>query len=285
MRALAAGAAVVAPPSQRRSLALEQTVRYDYDVPVTRLHQRLVTVPPAAHGSQRRRSWSITVTADEPAVAHRRRIHRDPFGNHVVELDLPRVDTWVAFDCRVTVDHVVAGPGQGHRAPDDPRFRSPSALTAPGDEVRDLVAGAGSVADIVTRTHRAIAYEWGVTGVRTTATEALRAGRGVCQDHAHVMIAACRVAGIAARYVSGHLVGEGGSHAWVEVLTPDPGRPGQCLVEAWDPTHDRRAGDGYLTVAVGRDYADVAPLSGTYVADHAADRLSVTKRLTRAGEG
>jgi transglutaminase-like putative cysteine protease len=97
-----------------------------------------------------------------------------------------------------------------------------------------------------------------------------------------VMIAACRVAGIAARYVSGHLVGEGGSHAWVEVLTPDPARPGQCLVEAWDPTHDRRAGDGYLTVAVGRDYTDVAPVSGTYVADHPADHLTVTKRLTRA---
>lgn len=275
----APGATAFAPPSQRRSLALEQTVRYHYDVPVTRLHQRLVTVPPAAHGPQRRRSWSITVTADEPAPAHRRRIHRDPFGNHVVELDLPRVDTWVAFGCRVTVDHVATGP---HLAPRDPRFQAASALTGPGDEVRDLVAGAGSVADIVTATHRAITYEWGVTGVRTTATEALRAGRGVCQDYAHVMIAACRVAGIAARYVSGHLVGEGGSHAWVEVLTPEPARPGRCLVEAWDPTHDRRAGDGYLTVAVGRDYADVAPLSGTYVADHAADDLTVTKRLTRA---
>src|SRR6266508_5776309 len=79
----------------------------------------------------------------------------------------------------------------------------------------------------------------------------------------------CRAAGIAARYVSGHLAGDGGSHAWVEALVPDPDRPGESVVEGWDPTHDRPVGDGYVTVAVGRDYADVAPLSGSYVADRA----------------
>jgi transglutaminase-like putative cysteine protease len=93
------------------------------------------------------------------------------------------------------------------------------------------------------------------------------------------MIAACRAAGIAARYVSGHLVGEGGSHAWVEALIPHPDHPGEWAVEAWDPTHDRPAGDGYVTIAVGRDYADVAPLSGSYITDHATGQLSVHKRL------
>jgi transglutaminase-like putative cysteine protease len=93
------------------------------------------------------------------------------------------------------------------------------------------------------------------------------------------MIAACRAAGIASRYVSGHLIGDGGSHAWVEALVPDPDHPGEWAVEAWDPTHDRPAGDSYVTVAAGRDYTDVAPLSGTYVADRAAGQLSVHKRL------
>ena len=88
-----------------------------------------------------------------------------------------------------------------------------------------------------------------------------------------------RHAGIAARYVSGHLVGEGGSHAWVEALVPDPDHPGDWALEAWDPTHDRPAGDGYVMVATGRDYADVAPLSGSYSADRAAGELSVRKRL------
>jgi transglutaminase-like putative cysteine protease len=276
-----------APP--RQLLVLAQTIRYDYDVPVTRLQQRLVTVPPARHGSQRRRDWSIDVTgesvsvaggaSDQAAPVHRRRTHRDPFGNHVVEIEVPRVDDWVAFECRVTVDSVASSAP--HRVRCDPRYGTPSTLTAASDEIRDLAAG-GSVADIAARTYRALTYEWGITDVRTTAADALRGGVGVCQDYAHIMIAACRVAGVAARYVSGHLVGEGGSHAWVEVLTPDPARPGHCLVEGWDPTNDRRTDHSYLTVAVGRDYSDVAPLSGAYVADHSADALTVVKHLTWA---
>jgi transglutaminase-like putative cysteine protease len=281
-----------APTPVRRSLLLEQSVRYDYAVPVSDLQQRLVIVPPAVHGGQRRGAWSLTASGDPSARPSRRRSHRDPFGNHVVEVDVPRVDGWVAFDCRVSVARDGPSAAGPHRVPADPRFLAPSLLTVPGDEVRDLVAdlatststsadvAADVAAEVCARTYRAFAYEWGITGVGTTAGEALRGGRGVCQDYAHVMIAACRVAGVAARYVSGHLVGEGGSHAWVEVLTPDPAEPGWCLVEAWDPTHDRRAGDGYLTVAVGRDYADVAPISGAYVADAPVGHLTVTKRLT-----
>ncbi len=63
-------------------------------------------------------------------------------------------------------------------------------------------------------------YEFGPTSVRTTAAEAWSLGRGVCQDMAHVMIAMCRTQGIPARYVSGHLLGEGASHAWVEARDP-----------------------------------------------------------------
>lgn len=74
--------------------------------------------------------------------------------------------------------------------------------------------------------------------------------------------------------MSGHLVGEGGSHAWVEALIPDRDHPGEWAIEAWDSTHDRPAGDGYVTIAVERDYADVVPLSGSYVADHATGQLS-----------
>jgi transglutaminase-like putative cysteine protease len=124
-----------------------------------------------------------------------------------------------------------------------------------------------------------MAYEWGITGVHTTAAEAVAGGIGVCQDYAHVMIAACRAVGLPARYVSGHLLGEGGSHAWVEVLRREPGRKGSWVVEAWDPTHDRPAERGYITVAVGRDYADVAPMSGCYDGSGVRSTLDVTKRV------
>ena len=110
--------------------------------------------------------------------------------------------------------------------------------------------------------HAALPYEYGVTGVRTTAAEALAGGRGVCQDSAHIMIALCHLAGLPVRYVSGHLLGQGGTHAWVEVIVPH-GHAATAV--AFDPCHGRRTTNAYVTVAVGRDYADVAPTSGSYI--------------------
>src|SRR4029453_4111947 len=98
---------------------------------------------------------------------------------------------------------------------------------------------------------------------------------GVCQDTAHIMIALCRATGLPARYVSGHLLGEGGTHAWVEVIVADPAG---VRALAFDPCHGRRAGSDYLTVATGRDYTDVGPPSGTYVGS-ARGTLTASKRL------
>jgi transglutaminase-like putative cysteine protease len=69
--------------------------------------------------------------------------------------------------------------------------------------------------------------------------------------------------------VSGHLLGEGVPHAWVEALVD-----GEVI--AYDPTHARRTRLDYITVAVGRDYADVAPTSGFFTGA-ATGRLSATK--------
>ena len=122
-------------------------------------------------------------------------------------------------------------------------------------------------------------YRHDVTDVGTTAAGALAVGLGVCQDYAHVMLALCRLCGLPARYVSGHMVGEGGTHAWVEVLLADCGPAGRHRVMALDPTHDRETSAGYLTIAVGRDYADVAPTSGSFVASRPG-RLSAAKHLS-----
>ena len=116
----------------------------------------------------------------------------------------------------------------------DRGYLRPTRLTRAEGSVAELWPAGGdpNVASLCERVHCSLEYEWGITGVGTTASEALAAGRGVCQDYAHIMLAACRAAGIPARYVSGHLGGEGGSHAWVEVLYPHPycgeplGRPG-----------------------------------------------------------
>ena len=92
-------------------------------------------------------------------------------------------------------------------------------------------------------------YMSGTTNVNTTAETAFRQGYGVCQDYAHIFIAFLHELGIAGRYVTGFIVGEGASHAWVEVLCDGK----------WyglDPTHDRAINDEYIKVGIGRDARD-----------------------------
>jgi transglutaminase-like putative cysteine protease len=110
----------------------------------------------------------------------------------------------------------------------------------------------------------AITYQFGATGVQTPAAMALHLGRGVCQDYAHLAISILREMGVPVRYVSGHLLGEGAPHAWIESLLPDPDVRDQLRVVAHDPTHRVAPGLNYITVAVGRDYGDIAPTSGTF---------------------
>jgi transglutaminase-like putative cysteine protease len=158
----------------------------------------------------------------------------------------------------------------------DQRFARPSRLTHADDALRAVAGqlrrtglrGADLADQISHRVFEHFEYRWGATAVTTGAAEAWAAGMGVCQDYAHCMLALCRLCGLPARYVSGHLLGEGGTHAWVEVLVRHPDDEHALRAVPIDPTHDRRAGLRYLTVAVGRDYFDVPPTSGTYDAPY-----------------
>ena len=124
---------------------------------------------------------------------------------------------------------------------------------------------------------REFTYDAGATTVTSTLEEVLAARHGVCQDFAHVGVAAVRAAGLAARYVSGYLrtapaadgalgtapagemIGSAASHAWLSVLVPGTG---------WvdiDPTNNTFVDQRFVTTAWGRDYADVPPLKGIVV--------------------
>lgn len=258
------------------SYVLQQRICYEYTAPLDNLRQRLRVVPPEAHGRQRRRSWSLEVAGVQSST---KSTFVDRFGNVTVDVEIPRVEQAVEFVLDVEADLDSSATDYENKA--DRSYRRATRLTAPDEATTELAEGVHvhDLEALCTKVHRSIAYEWGVTGVRTTAEEALTGGRGVCQDYAHIMITACRIAGLPARYVSGHLVGAGGTHAWVEVLRPNGGPPGTWIAEGWDPTHDRRADAGYLVVAVGRDYADAAPLSGTYDGDRSTNTLTVNKRL------
>jgi transglutaminase-like putative cysteine protease len=265
-------------PSGVRKLVLDQRIRYGYSAPVSNLRQYLRVVPPTAHGRQRRRRWELRV---EGVASFSLRCFSDPFGNLTLAVSAPRVDQAVEFVVRVEADTDTAGGGCAHGTVADLRCLTPTRLTAPDESISELAFEArGDIAALCERVHQSISYQWGITGVHTTAGEALAGGLGVCQDYAHIMLAACRRAGVPARYVSGHLTGEGGSHAWVEVLHHQPDRPGAWVAEGWDPTHNRRTDARYLVVAVGRDYSDAAPMWGTFEGEDVTSSLVVDKRLS-----
>ena len=111
--------------------------------------------------------------------------------------------------------------------------------------------------------YRAIDYVPKSTRVDSPADDALKNRQGVCQDYSHIAIALSRACGLPARYVSGHLLGEGATHAWVEFLVP-AGRDNVRVVSL-DPTNGCATNLRYIVVAIGRDYDDVAPTSGVYV--------------------
>ena len=118
--------------------------------------------------------------------------------------------------------------------------------------------------------------------MHTSGSDALREGIGVCQDFVHLSLRVVRLMGIPARYVSGYhhpdpdaAIGktvDGQSHAWIQAWTG-----------SWwdhDPTNDTSINEQYVTVGVGRDYADVSPLKGIYSGAGATD-LDVVVEITR----
>jgi transglutaminase-like putative cysteine protease len=253
---------------RQTTVLIHQTFRYDYPGRIAELRQRLMVVPPDQHGLQRLITHKLRVSGCNLDSER----SYDSFGNVVLDLTLEEVDRHVEFATWAVVE--CDAPHTGRERPGDVgldhRFGEPSRLTAPDGALRAvadeaLASGARvlELAELLSRrVNEHFAYEWGVTTIETTAAEAWTLARGVCQDYAHCMLALCRLCGLPARYVSGHLLGEGGTHAWVEVLVRE--QSGEVRAVPLDPTHDRRAEARYITVAVGRDYADVAPTSGTF---------------------
>ena len=245
--------------------------RYVYTAPVFDMRQRLVMVPPDQHLDQTLRSWSLDVRG----ASGQRTVEwsTDMFGNRVCRVVAEHVEHAVDFDAGFVVERRAQDgpPVACLPAPEVEAYRSHTALTAPDHRIRAAATGISSRArtgsQLVEQAHdwtaRAIEYESGVTGTQTPAAMALHLGRGVCQDYAHIMLSVLRTLGIACRYVSGHLVGEGAPHAWVEVLSATS-EPDCYAVTAFDPTHHRRAGANYISVAVGRDFADVTMTSGVF---------------------
>ncbi|CPZ63328.1 Conserved hypothetical protein (transglutaminase-like domain protein) [Mycobacteroides abscessus] len=157
------------------------------------------------------------------------------------------------------------------------------------DDVRDYAAVSftpgrplgEAVVDLMGRIYRDFEYRSGSTTISTKVSEVLAAREGVCQDFARIAATALRTQGLAARYVSGYLatnpppgqprlVGSDATHAWAAVWVPPDGWV------AFDPTNDTIADQRYVTVAWGRDYADVPPLRGIIYTDSDSSSIEVS---------
>ena len=280
-----------------------QTV-YHYGGNVAHSHQLLHLAPrDSAHQVCRFRTLELT---PEPST---RREDVDAFGNVVtrLEYDLPHERLEVLAEVGVDVSTPPAaaaaagdpweqvrdgltysGRPLGAAHLDASRFRMESSYVRVKQRFTDYAADCFApgcpalegALDLMHKIHRDFTYQPGSTDVNTSVIEAFEARRGVCQDFAHIMLAALRSLGLAARYVSGYLrttpppgadaalLGADASHAWVSVFCPPFG---------WidlDPTNDVRVTTGHIVIAWGRDFGDVSPLRGVIVGG-GRHRLSV----------
>jgi transglutaminase-like putative cysteine protease len=267
---------------------VRQHYRYTYSGPVWDMKQRLVMIPRDENGDQRVLQHDLAIRGmDDGADVT---WGPDQFGNRVAHVVVQRVPQAVDFEAVFQVERDATKSSARRRAPwpaelGPIQYLKATALTAPDSRLLDaaiqIVRSADDPRERAERAYNwasdSITYQYGVTGYTTPAAMALHFQKGVCQDFAHILLAVLRLANVPCRYVSGHLLGEGAPHAWVEALIADPSFPGEIEVIAYDPTHHRRARMDYITVATGRDFSDVTPTAGTY-GGPALGRLAYTKQ-------
>lgn len=246
-------------------LAISHTTRYEFSEPVVHGLQRLRLKPKTTHG-QEILEWQMALEGARPEVEY-----EDQHHNHTMLVSAVPGVRQVAVTCSgivSTSDHAgVIGQHAGHM----PLwcFLRPTPLTKAGLKVRALAAGVdgerGHTLEILHALSRAvrevIEYEPGITDADTTAEQALAAGRGVCQDHAHVFISAGRLLDIPMRYVGGYLMmddraDQQAGHGWAEAHVEGLGWVGFDVSNGISP--DER----YVRVATGCDYNEAAPVTG-----------------------
>lgn len=240
-------------------ISVRHRTRYAYDTE-TRYSVQSLRVTPQSYPGQRVLEWKIDAPGIDKALEF-----RDCYGNIVHQITVTKPHSEVVVEVKgivETADRAGIVSGNVEVAPVTVYLRV-TPQTAASDEIIKL-ASAGADLDYLGRLHAlmhatrdAIDYVPGTTDAHTSASEALTDAKGVCQDHAHVMIAAVRSLGQPARYVTGYLVGEAeAGHAWVEAFVDGLGWVG------FDPANRICPTDAYVRVAAGLDAASAAPVRG-----------------------
>lgn len=245
-------------------IAIDHLIRYRYDEPAAGVIQILRLWPRQAD-CQQIQDWRIDVDADGCLSRF-----TDEHGNfcHSFYAERPVDEISVRVSGSVwTFD--TAGIVSGVDEPLPPilyRRHTPLTLVTPAVAAfADGLKGGGTLADghaLMMAIHERLAFEPGVTDIVSDADATLRLGRGVCQDLAHLFIAAARHMGHPARFVSGHLADaeqpeHEAAHAWAEMHVPGLGWV------SFDPALGLCATAGHVRVAVGLDAREAAPVRGS----------------------
>jgi transglutaminase-like putative cysteine protease len=269
-------------------ICISHLTRYRYQRPVAGVIQ-LLRLSPRNHETQYVMRWRLETSAD-----CRLDEHEDAFGNitHFFSADGPLREFSVVAEGEVeTRDAQGIVRGTVERFPPGLYLRETS-LTRCDAQIAEFAAACyadngsdplGLLHRILERLSEKIVYDTDPTHVATTAAEAFALGRGVCQDLAHIFIAAARRLGIPARYVGGYfhrcdgMNEQEAGHAWAEVYVPELGWVG------FDPANAICATDAHVRVAVGLDYLGAAPLRGTRYGG-TQELLSVNVRVQQAAQ-
>lgn len=258
-------------------LIIHHKTHYRYDAAPKHLIQ-LLRLTPRADAHQRVVDWQISTPGKQTAFI-------DAFGNpsqsHVMAA--PRKELDLIVHGTVDIQPLVSGalgPEEAGLGVPNITYLLPTTLTE-GFAALDALAKATLPGGIQTEWDalalakmvcQALPYAAGSTDVTSTAQQAFELGSGVCQDHAHVMIAACRALGVSARYVSGYVdpgsSRAGASHAWVDLW----------LHDRWvsiDVTNEVFASHYHCRLAIGRDYLDACPVRGVRDGGH-TEQLEVS---------
>jgi transglutaminase-like putative cysteine protease len=279
---------------------------YTYDAPV---HESFNEVRLRPLSDETQTCLDFTLTIDPPATVI---TFADYYGNAVHDFSVPYLHDRLRIEATSDVvtfadaDQPLAGPRDDDpdRSPplaglvDEPVFANDHAEFLIPSEYVALVPPTQGIARAILETdplasawgflcaaadvvRQRLEYRLGTTNVHSTVVDVLAGESGVCQDFSHVLISICRQAGLPARYVSGYQgsVPEAeASHAWVEAFIPPYGWVGV------DPTTGGACTGRHVKIAVGRDYADVTVVRGTYRGGRARDLEVAVQSETVTGD-
>ncbi|MCB1395987.1 MAG: transglutaminase family protein [Rhodobacter sp.] len=264
-------------------LIVEHTTVYTYDQPVRAVVQSH-RLTPSRCDSQLVESWDVAVSNGIKGGGF-----RDGAGDWVqgwsVNGPVSRVEVTVTG---VVVTNDTAGVLRGLRESVPAlAWLDETAPTRPDAALRALAEGAGDGESLAlahalsAAVAEAIAYRPGSTHAHTTAAEALALGEGVCQDHAHALIAAARIRDLPARYVSGYLFADTGgkpheaAHAWAEIWIEGLGWIG------FDPANGCCPDERYIRLGCGMDAQGAAPIRGI-ARGHGAESMEIAVAVAAA---